>query len=76
MDIQKYCQRLKASIEGSGLALGEISEKTGISVRSLKDYTSGKRYPKIRKLVSITDVIHVSTDYLFFHEKNGSESNE
>ena len=68
-DFSKQTKRLNESVEKSGLTLKELSEQTGISVRTLKDYLAGKRYPKMKSLSQIRKVLGVSFDYLLFPEK-------
>ena len=63
-DFSKQTKRLNEAVEKSGLSLKELSEKTEISVRTLKDYLAGKRYPYARRLMKISDALGVSCDYL------------
>ena len=69
MDYTPLTKRLNEAVEKSGLTLKELSEQTGISVRTLKDYLTGKRYPKMKLLWQIRKVLGVSFDYLLFPEK-------
>lgn len=65
----KQTKRLNEAVEKSGLSLKGLSEQTGISVRTLKDYLDGKRYPKTTRLWQIRKALNVSFDYLLFPEK-------
>ncbi|MDE6059674.1 MAG: helix-turn-helix transcriptional regulator [Clostridia bacterium] len=64
MNNQIFTQRLKESIEQSGLTLTEISEKAEISLCSLKRYMNGKTIPTLLSLYKLKYVLDFECDYL------------
>ncbi|MDE6677149.1 MAG: helix-turn-helix domain-containing protein [Clostridia bacterium] len=68
-DFSDLTKRLKETVENSGLTVTELSQKTGISVRTLKDYLAGKRYPHAGRLMKISNALGVSCDYLLFPDR-------
>ena len=68
-DFTPLTKRLNEAVKASGLTLEKLSEQTGISVRALKDYLAGTRYPKMTPLLKIREALGVSFDYLLFPDK-------
>ncbi len=68
-DFTPLTKRLNEAVINRGFTLEELSEKTGISVRTLKDYLAGKRYPRKTPFLKLLDALGVSSDYLLFPER-------
>lgn len=68
-DFSEQTKRLNEAVEKSGHSVKALSEQTGISVKTLKDYLAGKRYPYAKRLIKISDALGVSCDYLLFPER-------
>lgn len=65
MDYQILKARLKEKFEKSGLSYKEVSEKSGVSVGSLKRFFIKGDIPTVRTLLKLKSAIDFSFDYLF-----------
>lgn len=48
----------------NGMSQEELAEKMGVSRQSVSKWESGQSVPEVEKLVQLSDLFHVSTDYL------------
>lgn len=64
-----FGQRLNAVRKSKGLTAKTMADKLLIAVRSYRMYESGDRYPSLDMLVSIADILEVSTDYLLCRDE-------
>lgn len=59
-----FGKRLNETRKGLGFTAKYMAEHLQISSRAYRMYESGDRYPSLEMLVSIADILNVSTDYL------------
>lgn len=67
-NFSKQTKRLNEAVKKSGLTLKELSGRTGISIRCLKDYLAGRRFPRMKPFLKLLDALDVSSDYLLCHD--------
>lgn len=65
MNYQILLKRLKGKFEESGLSMKEVSEKSGVSVSSLKRFFVKGDIPTVRTLLKLNRAFDFSFDYLF-----------
>ncbi|HJF34481.1 MAG TPA: helix-turn-helix domain-containing protein [Clostridium perfringens] len=68
-------QRLKKKREEMILTQNQLSEKTGISVSSLKNYESDRHEPPITKLVQLSEVLDCGLVWLATGKINDIKEN-
>lgn len=61
--VEKFCPRLKALREASGLDKKEIAAKLGYGLSNYSSYET-KTLPSIERLIELAEFFGVSTDYL------------
>ena len=57
-------QRIRSARESSGFTQESLAEAVGVSRTAVARWESDDSEPKLQNLVSIAEVLHVSTDYL------------
>jgi len=64
--MSSFHERLHDFIAFSGLTLDEISERSGVSTKTIQNWTRDKRptMPRIEQGVKVAHVLGVSADYL------------
>lgn len=65
MNNQILLARLKGKYEESGLSYEEVSEKSGVSVSSLRRFFVKGDIPTVRTLLKLSRAIDFSFDYIF-----------
>lgn len=65
MDNQILLKRLKEKFEKSGLSYEEVSEKSGVSLSSLKRYFRYGKVPTMRTLLKLNRAFDFSFEYIF-----------
>ena len=63
-DKKLFAERLKESVEKSGMTLAEISKKTGIAQHTFQKYFEGETIPRCNNFRRICIVLCVRADYL------------
>lgn len=58
-------QKLKELRERNGWSQKELAKKLDVKQSTIAAYEAGRNEPKIDTLLRITDLFHVSLDYLF-----------
>lgn len=56
--------KLKQLRLAKGLSLGELAEKSSLSVSYLNEIENGKKYPKTEKILQLAEALNVSFDHL------------
>lgn len=64
-----FGQRLNATRKSKGFTAKAMADELQIALRSYRMYESGDRYPSLDMLVSIADILEVSTDYLLCRDE-------
>lgn len=59
-----FGKRLNATRKSKGFTAQQMADSLCVSLRTYRNYESGRSYPDFEKLVSIADKLDVSTDYL------------
>jgi transcriptional regulator with XRE-family HTH domain len=59
-----FGKRLRAVRMARGLTQQALSDMVGLALRSYQCYEQGTREPSLSMLVTLADVLRVSTDYL------------
>lgn len=72
MDLKNLGVRLSELRKKSGLNQRQAAEKLGISPAPLSAYELGKKLPPLETLASMTELYHVSLDYLCGNENADS----
>ena len=71
---EKFCQRLKALREASGLEKKEVAAKLGYGLSNYGSYET-KTLPSIERLIELAQFFGVSTDYLLgLNDERGGKS--
>ena len=71
----KFCEKLKKLRKEKGLTQKELANITGISLRSIQNYESGKLYPQQRDVYRrLSEVLECSEDYLQIESDSGESS--
>lgn len=55
---------IKTARTNAGLSQKEIAITLGVSVPTVSDWESGKKFPSGKNLVKLSQVLHTSTDFL------------
>ena len=64
VDVENMRLSLKSHIENSGFELSKIAEAMGVSMKTLKNYISGKTLPRIAQIVKLCLFLNVSAQSL------------
>lgn len=59
-----FSERLRTLRKQSPLAQKDIAAKIGVSPRTFQQYESGKIEPNIEKLILLSQIFHVTVDFL------------
>jgi len=59
-----FGQRLQYAMKKRGVTVKELSQKSGVGLKSIYGYTNGDKGPSLVKLVAIGKALHVSLDWL------------
>ena len=59
-----FGKKLKMARIRAGLTQEELAEKVGISRGSIARYELGEMEPKLENLISLSEILDISTDYL------------
>lgn len=70
----KFNERLKMVRKENRLTQGELAERAGISVNSVRLYESGKVIPKIGTIIKIADVFGMSLNDFMLDDSYSEES--
>lgn len=70
-----FSEKLKAVRLSLNLSQSELSEKTGISERSLYTYEQIGTLPRSNNLCKIANALNVSVDYLLDEEETNTQKN-
>lgn len=62
---------IKIARTNAGLSQKEVAITLGVSVPTVSDWESGKKFPSGKNLVKLAQLLKVSTDYLLGLEKRG-----
>ena len=65
MNNQILLKRLKEKFEESGLSMKEVSQKSGVSMSSLKRFFEKGDIPTVRTLLKLNRAFPFEFDYLF-----------
>lgn len=57
-------QRLNKIRKSKGITAQKMADQLHVALRTYRMYESGDRYPSLDVLVSIADILDISTDYL------------
>lgn len=67
----KFGEKLKKLREENKMTQTELSEKVGVSLRTIRNYETGDRYPKQRELYNaFAEIFHVDVNYLLTEGEN------
>ncbi len=75
--MESFSQRLISARKGCGLTQSDIAEKLQVSFQAVSLWERGETLPETGKLTELSDILHVTTDWLltgkkskesFFHE--------
>jgi len=64
-----FSVRLKTMMDEKSISLGCLSEKSGISVKTIQSWLDKKACPKSRGFIKIAIALNCSCDYLVGREK-------
>ena len=59
-----FAEKLQILRKSNGYTQEELAEKLGISRQSIAKYEAGQGYPDILNLIQISNLFHVTVDYL------------
>ena len=59
-----FCDRLNETRKSKGFTAQQMADKLQTGIRNYRKYESGNARPTIDTLVTIADILDVSTDYL------------
>lgn len=57
-------RNLRLLLDNSGVTVKELSEKTGISIRSIQSYLAFETSPTLENVIKIADFFGVPIDFL------------
>ena len=61
---QLFGARMKMIRQMLGLKQSDIAKKLNITIQSVKNYESGIREPSIKNLITLANILNVTTDWL------------
>lgn len=64
-----FGKRLNATRKTQGFTAQQMADYLYVSLRTYRNYESGRSYPDFEKLVLIADKLEVSTDYLLCRDE-------
>lgn len=64
-----FGKRLNQIRKAKGFTAQQMADSISVTLRTYRNYESGRSYPDFEKLVSLADKLAVSTDYLL--ERDG-----
>ena len=59
-----FGRRLQYAMKKRGVTVKELSQRSGVGLKSIYGYTNGDKGPSLVKLVAIGKALHVSLDWL------------
>lgn len=67
-------QRIREARESAGFTQENLAEAVGVSRTAVARWESDDIEPKLQNLISIAELLHVSTDFLFGIRNNSNVS--
>lgn len=64
IDFKLVGQRIRQARTTSGLTVSELAEQVGLTKESLRHIETAASKPRLQTLFQISDILHVSMDYL------------
>lgn len=68
-----FGKRLNETRKLKGFTAQQMADFLSVSLRTYRNYESERSYPDFGKLVSIADILEVSTDYLLCRNESLSK---
>jgi transcriptional regulator with XRE-family HTH domain len=59
-----FSERLRELRDESELSQKEIAAGLGVCISAVSKYESGKNYPDVKKLIRLSEILNISSDYL------------
>ncbi len=70
-----FAEKLQTLRKGNGMSQESLAEALGVSRQAVSKWESGQSYPEMDKMIALSNLFHVSMDYLVKDESPAEEGN-
>ncbi|HEX3039732.1 MAG TPA: helix-turn-helix transcriptional regulator [Caproiciproducens sp.] len=70
-----FAEKLQTLRKGNGMSQESLAEALGVSRQAVSKWESGQSYPEMDKMIALSDLFHVSMDYLVKDASPAEEGN-